>query len=884
MGNWDTQPFSNGNTYVRADFHLHTKADKEFRFDGADDRFVSEYVENLKQAGIRVGLITNHNKFDFEEFKALKKKARKEGICMLPGVELSVNDGSNGIHTLISFSDQWLEGGQDYINQFLGVAFSGKVPAQYEQENGRCNFNLQQTLETLESYHKDFFIVFAHVEARSGLWSELAGGRMQELGENPLIKRHCKAFQKVRTYDRPDSVCREKVKQWWPNFYPAEVEGSDPKSLDQIGKGRTAYLKIGELSYGAVRYALTDYLHRVSNDPLKLKHSFLKSIRFEGGFLDGKKIELNSQLNCLIGIRGSGKSAILESLRYAVSIPHGETAQDKKYKELLLPFVLKSGGKIIVEAVDRYGTNYEIHRILKEDPEVFVEGKLTPNLSISGTIITKPLYFGQKDLSVAGEGFGQDLVDKLIGEQVHPFRQAIKERTEEMLVSIQAFQQIVEESEQKKENESELRDVDFKIEQLEKHGIQDKLSKRVAFDEDIEFCARVSAGAASWASEINHTFEAIEDILGNVQEYTTQYNQEFIDIYKAKCLRLFKSIRVAKIASESAGKTSRELAALRKHLEFSKDSLKNEFAEIERSLVHALEAQGIKSIELEDYFKLTKRKTELIGLIEDLGKKTERLNKAKEDLSAKLTGLNTAWKQEFVGITDALKVINESQDALHVEVKYQGNKEAFASKMEDTFRGKNLRKQYYQSLASIYQDFGEIYKNLDVAVELVKSGSEIFKEIFKESLADLLAFQVPHSYEITYHGKPLKSHSLGQRASAMMLFILSQKDSELLLIDQPEDDLDNQTIYEDVVKLLRMLKLNQQFIFATHNANFPVLGDAENICSCSFTDDQVVLESGSVDSKNMQEKIVAIMEGGKEAFDRRKMIYQTWKALGESVN
>jgi chromosome segregation protein len=86
------------------------------------------------------------------------------------------------------------------------------------------------------------------------------------------------------------------------------------------------------------------------------------------------------------------------------------------------------------------------------------------------------------------------------------------------------------------------------------------------------------------------------------------------------------------------------------------------------------------------------------------------------------------------------------------------------------------------------------------------------------------------------------SHSLGQRASAMMLSILSQKGKDLLVIDQPEDDLDSQTVYQEVVKLLRKLKLHQQFIFATHDANFPVLGDAETVTSCE-TFDRVPLQA-----------------------------------------
>jgi chromosome segregation protein len=141
----------------------------------------------------------------------------------------------------------------------------------------------------------------------------------------------------------------------------------------------------------------------------------------------------------------------------------------------------------------------------------------------------------------------------------------------------------------------------------------------------------------------------------------------------------------------------------------------------------------------------------------------------------------------------------------------------------------------------------------------------------------LLTWQVPNSYAIKYHGKQLKHHSLGQRASALILFVLSQRDNDLVIIDQPEDDLDNQTIYEDVIKLVKRLKAKTQFIFATHNPNIPVLGDADQVIACAYTDDTILVKTGSIDSPELQEAIVSIMEGGSEAFERRKEIYQVWK-------
>ena len=74
--------FSEGAQWVRADFHLHTRADREFKFTGDDNFFNSNYVDALENAGIRLGAITNHNKFDFDEFKALRKTAQKKGIAV----------------------------------------------------------------------------------------------------------------------------------------------------------------------------------------------------------------------------------------------------------------------------------------------------------------------------------------------------------------------------------------------------------------------------------------------------------------------------------------------------------------------------------------------------------------------------------------------------------------------------------------------------------------------------------------------------------------------------------------------------------------------------------------------------------------------------------
>ncbi len=117
----------------------------------------------------------------------------------------------------------------------------------------------------------------------------------------------------------------------------------------------------------------------------------------------------------------------------------------------------------------------------------------------------------------------------------------------------------------------------------------------------------------------------------------------------------------------------------------------------------------------------------------------------------------------------------------------------------------------------------------------------------EQQIESLIVWQIPNTYIIEFRGKPLEQHSLGQRASALMP-LSNQQDNDVVIIDQPEDDLDNQTIYDDVIKIIRAMKPRTQFIFATHNANIPVLGDAENVCACEYSDGRFQTVGGGVDA------------------------------------
>ncbi len=118
--------------------------------------------------------------------------------------------------------------------------------------------------------------------------------------------------------------------------------------------------------------------------------------------------------------------------------------------------------------------------------------------------------------------------------------------------------------------------------------------------------------------------------------------------------------------------------------------------------------------------------------------------------------------------------------------------------------------------------------------------------------------------------------SAGQRAAAMLAFLLAHG-NEPLVLDQPEDDLDNHLIYGLVVQQIRSNKLRRQLIIVTHNPNIVVNGDAELIHVLDFNHQCHVKQTGSLQDQAMRREVCQVMEGGEEAFERR------YQRLGREV-
>ncbi|MBK5242441.1 TrlF family AAA-like ATPase [Clostridium sp.] len=856
--------FESGAECLRIDFHLHTEKDKEFKY--TQNSFCSDYIEKLEKEQISIGLITNHNKFNQSEFKSLKSEAKKKGIFLIPGVELSVKEGQNGVHTLICFNeDEWLINGNDDINNFLNQVFTGIENR--ENENTRCNEDIINTIKTLNKFNKDYFIILAHIEQSSGFVKECGGGLIKSLANHPEFQQKVLAFQKLRTRDNI-----EKLKEWM-GYEIAFVEGSDPKNVDEIGKGLKCYIKLGAYSFDAVKFSLQDYKFRLSKQPQSIGHAYIKSITLTGGKLDNTTIYFSSELNTLIGVRGSGKSSILELLRYGLNL---DIIEDKKYKEGLIENTLSSGGMLSINLIDKYGKEYIIKRILNESPSVMNCNGDDINVSLNA-LINNPLYFGQKDLSQTKEGYEFNLLDKLLGDSLSDVDDEISNKDADLIEAILSWRSIEDIESKIDDFKNKNSDLEHKLKIFTEKGIAEKLKKQTTFNTDKIQIDKVETQLTTAYTDFEKLIN--KDLLTKMDElkhYKSEYNQDSFDqidieIDDFKCL-VTDLVNKGSDAKSIIG----VIEQIKEKLADDTKNLREEFADIKRQI----DEPNLKADDFVQYSASIIENTNQIG---ELKKKKNDKELFELSIKKNIRERNELLLKEFNIYKLEIERINFSQKELSISIVFKGNKDEFKNILKSSFKGTGISETKYQKLIGIFSDFvmifEDIYLNAGKKLKEVITDSEYdkIKTIFDSHQAELMEQKTPNQIEINYHGKPLHKHSLGQRASALVLFILTQEDNDLIIIDQPEDDLDNQVIYKELINTIKLKKPNMQFIFATHNANIPVLGDAEQVISTDYNEKQIGIISGSIDDASIQNKIVDIMEGGPDAFERRNSIYKLWK-------
>jgi hypothetical protein len=292
------------------------------------------------------------------------------------------------------------------------------------------------------------------------------------------------------------------------------------------------------------------------------------------------------------------------------------------------------------------------------------------------------------------------------------------------------------------------------------------------------------------------------------------------------------------------------------------------------------------------------RLRKMIEELRPLREKTEALKRDLATQEAQRRKLLSEWEDtkasEYREIEAAAKKVSRKlRDRVRVEVTMAGNRDPLEQLLREV--GGNLS-------AALDRLRGLDQLSLPDFAQRCREGKEALMQRFglpagsaeRIAQADLDLFMrieeldLPATTKIELNTAPdgetptwqtLEALSTGQKATAVLLLLLLESEAPLV-VDQPEDDLDNRFITEGVVPIMRQEKRRRQFVFSTHNANIPVLGDAELILGLAASGEgreghaKIAPEHmGSIDSKPVRELVEEILEGGKDAFEMRRSKY-----------
>jgi chromosome segregation protein len=872
--------FPEGSKYLKADFHLHTKADKEFKTEIINDNeFAEKYVNELKKKDIKIGAITNHNKFDKDEFDVIKAAAMDNGIFLLPGIELSVNDGKRGLHTLVIFAPEDAEkdvNNTSKIEKFLSIAFKGKSYFDTEGSPLRCDLNLDNTIKELNGLKCHYFLILAHANNDCGFFKELGGGRIKDFLKSGYFRKYIPACQDVSGSSKSTFLnkwIKEVSKESGKNeidYIPAFISASDPKGIEDIGK-RYSYLKIGDYSFDAVKFSLMNHELRVKNEVSQVDYPCIKTVRVDTGkAMSNIDVSINCDMTNLIGIRGSGKSAFIEAIRYALEL---DAKEDVEYKEGLLGYAIGSGGKIIIEVVTK-GQEYRIERIMGERGKVYRNDEYVPNLYPSS--IFPVVYYGQKDIQKASMEREQqiELIDQFIKEELHGINEQILEKETKIKEIFKTLYNLREKVKKKGDYEAKKASLVENIAIFEKMKIADKLQKDANFKKDELILERLTKFTKNSKENLSDFKEKIENGFSAIVPISSKENPKLFQELENRILNL-KETWLGQIEEiEKSGNISfEEFEKLKSKFYEAREKVQEEIAKIKREI-------DVTEVSPDDYGRFIKELENVKIIISEIEKYNRTISQLEEQKKSLYSELQKLWHKQWSERIRKKDEINASQTVVQIEIEYKGNKKSYAEFMINFFKGTGLRTPKLVKIAEIFSDNIELSNSLENRdnfknISFTDSEWFKFKERFQEHEEVLCLFRVPDLIEIKYNGRPIQKLSLGQRASSLLLLLLTQENSPVIM-DQPEDDLDNQTIYEGLIMRIIELKSKRQIVFATHNPNIPVLGDCEQVVIFKSDNEKITTEHGSIDREYIQKNIVDIMEGGKEAFRRRQEIYNLW--------
>ena len=760
-----------GAEWIRVDLHLHSPFVKSFKLpsginlDSDKEKIVRDYVRKIKEKGIQIGAITDYNGIQKEWFIPIRDEAEKEGILILPGVELSISltGGKYGLHLIVIF-DNTID--IDGLNTFL---HSLDKDPQEKLLNGRehreinSKYELEEMVKLIREKYK-CLIIFAHPEEDKGLFKTFSPKESAKYISiiRPDALEYFSNDWKSRLVDT-NEIKKELLERI------AILESSDPKSIDEIGnklrdrKIRATYLKLSDFSLSALKLALHDPEVRVKlYKPPEMFHSRITRVTINGTtFLKDLNLNINPELNTFIGGRGVGKSAIIESIRYCLDLPvYAEESQKIDF----VYAVVGSGGEISVE-IDKYvgtkKTSYKISRIIGKEPEVYMEHNVKLDYKPSDIFEKgkEPIIIGQKELYHISqdESFLLQLIDQFIGDRIKEKQKEFENCKFKLEENGRKILDLEKKLFKKDEYEQLLRRIESKIKEYEKLGVAQKLERYTNILEDDE--------------KINSAYEKFREIIQNIETALNQSSQELSEIILSlKRGKSEKKEMLEKLASEfeNAKKKIEEVQLVPELDYIYKTKIKatiekwnTEKAKFEKEIENVKKKLGEEKLQPEKLEELTKQKAKIESLLRDFKKYEENLENLKNERIQLREEVKRLRYELFKIRKEEIQEINKKLNGkVNINVTYEGEKKGFKKYITNILQGSGIHKDAIDSLVDakgitidgilisdiiaegkdkVIEKFGLTEKMAERLIEYFKDKNKLFEleTLFPEDLIEI---------------------------------------------------------------------------------------------------------------------------------------------------
>jgi len=918
-----------GARWWKVDFHSHTPASEDYgkgpKQAELQQRTPREWLLDYMRAGIDCVAVTDHNSGgwidELQSALAELEKEEPEGyrpLVLFPGVEISVN---GGVHLLAILDPERTTSDVDTL---LGaVGFRG-AKGKSDAVTGKAMEDVAKAVEEAGGIP-----IPAHVDDYCGVFEKTNGdGSFKITG--PTLERilACRSIFAMEVVDpekpKPalyqDRLYQDRKLDW------TEVLGSDAHHPSGE-KGRRysgshfTWVKMGEPTLEGLRLALLDGELSVRRsdsepgDPNEHAPSVLESIEISKARYLGQpepmRFGLNPWLNTIIGGRGTGKSTLVEFLRIALrreeEIPDELEPDFEKYRKvyeyrddegLLTPktrFVVtyrKDGSRFRIQ----WSESGELDPIEEEREDgswARAEGEIPHRFPVRIYSQKQIFQLAKAPLALL------KIIDDAPEVGRHGWNEKWREE-ESRFLSLRAKAREIEAGlSDEPRLRGELADVKRKLAIFEEaghaevlNGFQRRSRQQRAVERWEEEWADAGARIRSLAAEI-----VPEPLDGSSLDSAAEEDAELLIHAKAARGRI-EALRqkldaLAQEADEALvqWREERDASSWKQRVDAALGAYEN--------LGEKLAEEGAGDPAA--YGELVQRRQIIEQRLEDLAGRREQVDDIRRQAEGSLEQLAELRRELTRRRERFLESVLEGNPHVRIEVLPYGGKETVEAELRERLhresgafekdigttggRGRGLIGRIYQkdgepqaiedNLAAVKSEIRKIATGESTDVRDQRFATHLGK-LPPETLDRLDLWFPEDSLDVKYSAsngsqkfRSIREGSPGQKTAALLAFLLSYGE-EPLVLDQPEDDLDNHLIYDLIVTQLREVKRRRQLLVVTHNPNIVVNGDAELVIALRPRAGQSQIECrGSLQEREVRKTICEVMEGGREAFDRR---------------